>query len=122
LIVVVYFVILAAAFFFLIVLPQRRRNQALNSFVSSLQVGDEVITNGGIFGTIVAMEIDRVDLEIAQGVVITVAKRALSSAAYPVPELGAPGEIGGAIGGATDDTHGTGDDANEAGDTDGEQG
>jgi preprotein translocase subunit YajC len=120
LIVVVYFVILAVAFFFLIVLPQRRRNQALNSFVASLDVGDEVITNGGIFGRIVAMEVDRVDLEIAPGVVITVAKRALAQAAYPVPELGATGTDttgpSGAIGPGAD----TGDDADD--DADGDQG
>ncbi|MFN8026345.1 MAG: preprotein translocase subunit YajC [Acidimicrobiia bacterium] len=85
--VVVYFVILAVAFFFLIVLPQRRRNQALNALVASIEVGDEVITSGGIFGTVIAMESDRVDLQIAPGVVITVAKRALAQPAYPVPEL-----------------------------------
>lgn len=111
-IVVVYFVILAVAFFFLIVLPQRRRNQALNAFIASLEVGDEVITNGGIFGTIVAMESDRVELQIASGVVITVAKRALSQPAYPVPELPA------GDGTAAD----TGDTAGDTGDVDGEQG
>jgi preprotein translocase subunit YajC len=52
---IVYFVILAVAFFFLIVLPQRRRVAAHRAFVASLAVGDEVITNGGIFGTIVGL-------------------------------------------------------------------
>jgi preprotein translocase subunit YajC len=110
-IVVVYFVILAVAFFFLIVLPQRRRNQALNAFVASLDVGDEVITSGGIFGTIIAMESDRVELQIASGVVITVAKRALAQPAYPAPELEAP-----------DDAVDESDESDEGGRTDGEQG
>lgn len=121
-IVVVYFVILAVAFFFLIVLPQRRRNQALNAFVSSIEVGDEVITNGGIFGTIVAMESDRVELQIAPGVVITVAKRALSQPAYAVPEP--PGAAGAAGSPAADAPGAPGDAPGAPGDgaDDGEQG
>jgi preprotein translocase subunit YajC len=82
-IVIVYFLILAVAFFFLVVMPQRRRNQALNAFIASVQVGDEIITAGGIFGTVVAMDGDTVDLQIAPGVVITVAKRALAQAVPP---------------------------------------
>jgi preprotein translocase subunit YajC len=85
-IVIVYFLILAVAFFFLVVMPQRRRNQALNAFIASVQVGDEIITAGGIFGTIVSMDGDTVDLEIAPGVVITVAKRALAQAVPPPVE------------------------------------
>jgi preprotein translocase subunit YajC len=83
---IVYFVILAVAFFFLIVLPQRRRVAAHRAFVASLAVGDEVITNGGIFGTIVGLESDRVELEVASGVVMTVAKQALAQAAYRVAD------------------------------------
>jgi preprotein translocase subunit YajC len=113
-IVVVYFVILAGAFFFLIVLPQRRRNQSINTFIASLEVGDEVVTNGGIFGTIVAMESDRVELQIAPGVIITVAKRALSQPAFPVPELAAPDD---------EVRHDATDDGDDTGpDPDGEQG
>jgi preprotein translocase subunit YajC len=84
---IVYFVILAGAFFFLIVLPQRRRVTAHRAFVASLAVGDEVITNGGIFGTIVGLEPDRVELEVASGVVMTVAKQALAQAAYSASDV-----------------------------------
>jgi preprotein translocase subunit YajC len=101
-IVIVYFLILAVAFFFLVVMPQRRRNQALNAFIASVQVGDEIITAGGIFGTIVAMDTDTVELEIAPGVVITVAKRALAQA---VP---APVDDPGTDDGDTDDDAGDG--------------
>jgi preprotein translocase subunit YajC len=91
---IVYFVILAVAFFFLIVLPQRRRVAAHRVFVASLAVGDEVITNGGIFGTVVGLEPDRVDLEVAPGVVLTVAKQALAQAAYTAPDVEEPGDDG----------------------------
>jgi preprotein translocase subunit YajC len=79
---VVYFVILAGAFFFLIVRPQRRRSLAHRTFVGSVEVGDHVITNGGIYGEIVGVGEDRVELLIAAGVVVTVAKVALATPAY----------------------------------------
>jgi preprotein translocase subunit YajC len=52
-VILVYFAIIALAFFLLIVLPQRRRANAHRALLASLQVGDEVITIGGILGTIV---------------------------------------------------------------------
>ena len=74
----VYFLILAGAFFFLIVRPQRRRVTGHRAFVASIAVGDEVITNGGIFGTVTQIGEDRVELQVAPGVVITVATAALA--------------------------------------------
>ena len=48
----IYFAVLALAFFLLIVRPQRRRAAAHRQFVATLSVGDEVMTSGGVFGTI----------------------------------------------------------------------
>ena len=73
----VYFVVLAAAFFLLIVRPQRRRLAAHREFVQALEVGDEIVTSGGVFGTIRGLDDDAVDLEIAPGVVIRVARGAV---------------------------------------------
>jgi preprotein translocase subunit YajC len=79
----VYFALLALAFFFLIVRPQRRRVTAHRAFVSTLQLGDDVVTNGGIYGTVRALRGDAVELEIAPGVVVTVARAAVAQRAYP---------------------------------------
>ena len=78
-----YFVILALAFFFLIVRPQRRRVTTHRAFVSALELGDEVVTTGGIFGVIRALDGDRVSLEIAPATVVTVARAAIAQPAYP---------------------------------------
>ena len=64
----VYFALLALAFFLLIVRPQRRRVAAHRALVATLEVGDEVITTGGIYGTVRAIEDDAVELEVAPGV------------------------------------------------------
>jgi len=73
-----WFVLLAAAFFFLVVRPQRRQMAAHRALVAALSVGDEVITTGGIHGTIRGLTDDAVELEIAPGVVIRVARAAIA--------------------------------------------
>ena len=83
----IYFAVLAVAFFFLIVRPQRRRAQAHRQFVATLQVGDEVMTTGGILGTVRSLDDDLVDLEIAPGTVIRVARMAVTQPLDPsVPD------------------------------------
>ena len=75
---ILYFVLLAAAFFVLIVRPQRRRAAAHQSLVRTLAPGDDVITNGGIFGVIRAVDEETVDLEVAPGTVLHVARAAIA--------------------------------------------
>ncbi len=82
-VIVAYFVVIALAFFLLIVRPQRRRLAAHRALVAALTVGDEVITTGGIFGTIVALDDERIELEVSRGVVITVARAAIAQPANP---------------------------------------
>ena len=80
----VYFAVIALAFFLLIVLPQRRRTNAHRALLTALQVGDDVITIGGILGTIRALDDEKIELEVAEGIVITVARNAIAQLATPV--------------------------------------
>jgi preprotein translocase subunit YajC len=84
----IYFAVLALAFFLLMVRPQRRRAAAHRDFVASLSVGDEVITSGGIFGTIRGLTDDTAELEIASGTVLRIARIAIAqpAAAFTVPD------------------------------------
>jgi preprotein translocase subunit YajC len=95
----VYFAVIALAFFLLIVLPQRRRTAAHRALLGSLQVGDEVVTIGGILGTIRELDDEKIELEVADGVVLTVARNAIAQA---VAETPAPTE------GEADDSQGPG--------------
>jgi preprotein translocase subunit YajC len=79
----VYFALLALAFFFLIVRPQRRRVTQHRAFVSALELGDDVVTTGGIYGTVRALRGEAVELEVAPGIVITLARAAVAQRAYP---------------------------------------
>ena len=68
-------------FFWFIVRPQRRRVAAHRAFVAALDVGDEVVTSGGLYGTVRALDEASVELEVAPSVVIKVARGAIVSRA-----------------------------------------
>jgi preprotein translocase subunit YajC len=61
-------------FYFLIILPQRKRQRALDAMLDNLKSGDKVVTNGGIYGTIVSVREDKrtVQLKISENPVIRV--------------------------------------------------
>lgn len=88
----VYFAVIALAFFLLIVLPQRRRTHAHRALLAALQVGDEVITIGGILGTIRELDDEKIRLEVADGVVLTVARNAIAQSVVDVPVASNDGE------------------------------
>jgi preprotein translocase subunit YajC len=76
--------ILLALLWVVLIVPRQREVRRHNALVSSLHVGDEVMSGAGIYGTITAMGDDEVSLEIAPGVIIKMAKRAVGSRIDPV--------------------------------------
>lgn len=77
-VIVLYFAVIAALFFVLIVRPQRRQAAARRALIQALSVGDDVITAGGIYGTIVAMDDDVLTVQVAPGVELRVAREAIA--------------------------------------------
>jgi preprotein translocase subunit YajC len=73
-------ILLIVGFYFLLIRPQRNRQRQQQALVASLQVGDEVMTNGGIFGTIVDIDDDEgiVTVEIAPGTRIRMLRQGIS--------------------------------------------
>lgn len=61
--------LMGVVFYFLLIRPQQRRARAQRELLSSVRVGDEVVTTAGVYGTITAIddETDIVTLEIAPG-------------------------------------------------------
>jgi preprotein translocase subunit YajC len=90
---ILWFVAPAAAFFFLIVRPQRRQVAAHRAFIASLEVGEEVVTSGGMLGTIAAIDDETVDVQVAAGVVVKIARGAIAQRVpTPAPEPGVDDE------------------------------
>jgi preprotein translocase subunit YajC len=90
-IIFIYLALLAVAFFFLIVRPQRRQMAARKALIARLEVGDDVITAGGIYGTVLEISDTTLLVEIAPGIRITLAREAVSGVQVP-PEQPA-GEV-----------------------------
>ena len=72
-------VILFALFWLLLIRPQRRRQRAQDEMLTKLRVGDEIVTAGGLYGDITAIEGDEVHVAIADGVEVRVARRAVAA-------------------------------------------
>ena len=71
--------ILMALLLVVLIVPRQREVRRHNALVASLEVGDEVMTGAGIYGTIIALRNDDVWVEIAPDVVVRMAKRAIGS-------------------------------------------
>lgn len=84
---IIYFALLAVAFFFLIVRPQRRQAAARRSLIHSVEVGDDVITAGGIYGTVRAIGEVTLEIEVADGVRLTLAREAIARRRIEEPDL-----------------------------------
>jgi preprotein translocase subunit YajC len=72
------FLIIIAGVYLLFIAPQRRKQRARMAQQKSFEPGDEVMTTGGIYGRVEASEGDRVALDVADGVVIEVARSAIA--------------------------------------------
>jgi preprotein translocase subunit YajC len=66
-----------AIFYFIILLPTKRRQKKLQEFLEALKVGDRVVTNGGIYGSVTKVDGNTIQLQIADKVRIEIAKNAI---------------------------------------------
>ena len=70
--------IIMAIFYVLLILPAQRRQKKKQTMLSALKTGDKVVTTGGLYGTIVALDGDAVQLRIADQVKVKVARSAVA--------------------------------------------
>ena len=74
----IFILVLLVLMWFLLIRPQRRRQMETQRMINSVTVGSEVVTAGGLYGTVTALQDDEVHLEIADGIEVRVAKRAIA--------------------------------------------
>ena len=74
---ILWLVLTGAAFYLLLWRPQQRRMANVRRLQALLREGDEVMTTSGIYGRIVELHDDELQLEIAAGVVVRVARGAI---------------------------------------------
>jgi preprotein translocase subunit YajC len=90
-------VIALFGFWAIVMRPARVQQRRVAELQAGLAVGDEVIISAGIFGTVVSIQDDRVQLEIAPGTVVTAARQVvIRRAPEPAePATDAGDELGG---------------------------
>jgi preprotein translocase subunit YajC len=83
-------VVLFAAMWLFLIRPQRRRQVAQAQMQHALAEGDEILTAGGVYGTVRAIEDEVVSLEIAPGTTVRLDRRAVAAVVQepePEPEI-----------------------------------
>ncbi len=89
---IVFFGGMLVLFWLLIVQPQRRRRQKQVDLLAQLAVGDEVMTSGGLFGSVREVADDHVMIEIAPETRVRVAKSAVATRVEPALKPAEPSE------------------------------
>ena len=79
-------ILIMVIFYFLMILPAQRKQKKVTEMLQALKTGDKVITNGGIYGTIVGLEPDAVQLRVADQVKIKVARSAIAGLQAEAPK------------------------------------
>ena len=82
LIIIIAFVVL----WLLVVRPQKRRQNEQRRMLGALEVGDRVLTAGGIYGTVTRLDEDEVTVLIAPQLEVQVARRAIAGVTRDEPE------------------------------------
>lgn len=78
--------------YFLWLRPQRKKlQQRQQAQIRAIEVGDEVVTQSGIIGTVVELDDDRAQIQVSTGVIVTVVRAAVGRRIEPViPESATP--------------------------------
>jgi preprotein translocase subunit YajC len=71
-------VLIMVIFYFLMIMPAQRRQKKVAQMLKELKNGDKVITTGGIYGMIVGLEDDAVQLRIAEQVKMKISRSAIA--------------------------------------------
>lgn len=73
------FLLVFAIFYVLIIMPQRKKQKKHQALVDNLKPGDRIITTSGIFGSVMGVQKDRIELKVAANVKIDITKSAVGA-------------------------------------------
>jgi preprotein translocase subunit YajC len=79
-------VLLLGVMYVLMIRPQRKRQQDHQSMIDSCGVGEDVLTTGGIYGTVTRVEGDDLVVQIADGITVHMTRRGIAAVLPPEEE------------------------------------
>jgi len=71
------FILMGVIFYVMIYRPQKRDQKKRSEMLDSLKIGTNIVTIGGIYGTITKVQDDRIRIKVAKGVEIHIRKSAV---------------------------------------------
>jgi len=80
------FLLILAIYYFIVIMPTRKGQKKVQEMIDNLKIGDKVITNSGIYGTIAGLKQDRIQLRIAENVKVEMSRNAVTALQHPDPE------------------------------------
>lgn len=84
--VLIPFILVFLIFYLLIIMPSRKRQKRHQHMVEQLRPGDKIITSGGIHGTVMGVQKDKIELKIAANVKVDITKSAVGAILTPKKE------------------------------------
>ena len=75
---IVLLIVMMGVFYFILIRPQQRKVKEHQALVAALEVGDDVVTSGGIYGQVTALDGDVLRLEVAEGVELLMARESIA--------------------------------------------
>ncbi|WP_320007907.1 preprotein translocase subunit YajC [Maridesulfovibrio sp.] len=76
-------ILMFAIFYFLLIRPQQKKAKEHKAMLDAIQRGDRVLTAGGIYGRVTAVDGDELTVELAEGLQVKVERSFVSNLANP---------------------------------------
>jgi len=83
---VIVMALLLVVMYVMMIRPQRQRQRDQQAMIEGAAVGDDVLTTGGIYGTVTRVEGDDVVVEIADGLEVHMTRRGIAAVLPPESE------------------------------------
>jgi preprotein translocase subunit YajC len=85
---VIVMVLMLVVMYVLMIRPQRQRQAQQQAMIDSAGVGDDILTTGGIYGTITEADGDDIVVQVAEGLTVHMTRRAIAAVLPPEDEEG----------------------------------
>ena len=83
---VIVMVLMLVVMYVLMIRPQRQRQAQQQSLIDAAGVGDDILTTGGIYGTITEADGDDIVVELGEGLSVHMTRRAIAAVLPPEGE------------------------------------
>jgi preprotein translocase subunit YajC len=85
---IIMMVVIFAIFYFIMIRPQQQKMKEHKKMLDAVKKGDEVVTAGGIYGTIEGVNADTLTVKIAEGVKVKITRSSVGDVVKPEGEKG----------------------------------